>query len=573
MKSRFVPEIPASVDKNLFAAPVFEDVAKTRSARLANTILLLILVVLILVPAAAAFAIPAQLGEILVLAVPMAFIVLGSLWLLRRGLVRLVGFLLVGSFYLIITVSLVTYQGIRDLGSTGYFLIVAMAGLLLDARSALVTGVVCGLTALAVYLAEINGMIVVTLAPVVSFADFTALAVMLALVTLLLYSATRQGAESLEQATRSSVSLGQAYEEVAASRDALQARTEELQRHSAYLEGSAEVAQAASSMLEVDLLMERVVELIRQRFGLYYVGLFRLDENQQRATLRAGTGEEGRAMLARRHSIPVGEGMVGWCIAHHQARVAPQAALDVVRLATAELPESRAEAALPLRSRGQVVGALTVQHAQAGFFDADTVTVLQTMADQVGVALDNARLFAESQTALEAERRAYGEISRSAWVDLVRAQGELGYVSRPGEPVRPVSGGGRREAVDSAPAPAGAAGSSLVLPIRIRDHEIGTVTLRKRDGAGGWTAEETALMQSLAAQVETALDSARLYQDTQQRAFRDRLLAEVVGRVRESLEIETVLRTAAQEIRQALNLPEVVVRLWSQPEVSGGEGV
>jgi GAF domain-containing protein len=562
MTSRIVPF------KNLLAAPVFHDVAKTRAARLANTILYLILAILIVVPVVAALVIPAQLGEILAMALPMGLIVLGSLLLLRRGQVQLVGVLLVLAFYLIITLALVAYLGIRDLGSTGYFLVVALAGMLLGARWALVTGLACGVTAYAVYLAELGGLIVVTFEPVVPFSQLIALLVMLVLVTLLLHTAIRQGAESLDQATRSSVALGLAYEDVAASRDALQARTEDLQRHSAYLEASAEVAQSASSILDVDLLMERIVELIRERFGFYYVGLFLLDENKKRATLRAGTGEQGRAMLARRHSIPVGEGMVGWSIAQRQARVAPQAITDAVRLATAELPETRAEAALPLRSRGQVIGALTVQHVREDVFDADTVTVLQTMADQVGVALDNARLFAESQAALDAERRAYGEISREAWVDMVRGRGDMGYVARADQPVRPVAGDGRGGAV-----PPEAAGSTLVVPIRIRDHEIGTVLLRKREGGGAWTPEETALMQSLTAQLEVALDSARLYQDTQQRALRDRLIADVVGRIRESLEMETVLQTAAQEIRQALDLPEVVVRLGSQPELDGEEGI
>jgi GAF domain-containing protein len=561
MISRIVP-------KQLLAAPVFEDVAKSRAARLANTILYLILGILIVVPAVAAFVIPGQLGEILAMALPMAFLVLGSLWLLRRGQVQLVGVLLVLAFYVIITGSLVAYLGIRDLGSTGYFLVVALAGMLLGARWALVTGVACGLTAFAVYMAELEGLIVVTLEPVVPFSQLVGLLAMLILVTLLLHTAIRQGADSLEQATRSSAALALAYDEVAFSRDALQARSEELQRHSAYLEASAEVAKSASSILEVDLLMERVVERIRQSFGFYYVGLFLLDENKERATLRAGTGEQGRAMLARRHSIRVGEGMVGWSIAHRQARVAPQAVEDAVRLATAELPETRAEAALPLRSRGEIVGALTVQHVQEDVFDEDTLTVLQTMADQVGVALDNARLFAESQAALEAERRAYGEISREAWIDMVRGRGGLGYVSRPDQPVRPVSGDGQ----PGVP-PVEESGSALVVPIRIRGHEIGTVLLRKREGDGPWTAEETALMQSLTAQLEVALDSARLYQDTQQRAQRDRLMAEVVGRIRQSLEMETVLRTAAQEIRHALDLPEVVVRLGSQPAVQGQEGM
>ena len=116
--------------------------------------------------------------------------------------------------------------------------------------------------------------------------------------------------------------------------------------------------------------------MIRERFGLYYVGLFELDPGGEWAILRAGTGEAGSAMLARGHRIRVAEGMIGWSVEHGQSRVALAADEDAVRLATAELPETRSEAALPLRSRGRVRGALTVQHRQPGAFDPDTLAVL-----------------------------------------------------------------------------------------------------------------------------------------------------------------------------------------------------
>jgi HAMP domain-containing protein len=127
-------------------------------------------------------------------------------------------------------------------------------------------------------------------------------------------------------------------------------RTQELERRSSYLQASAVVSQAATSILETDELVRQVVELIQEQFGLYYVGLFLVDESSEWAVLRAGTGEAGRSMLARGHRIKVGEGMVGWSVVHAEPRVALEAEEDVVRLATAELPDTRSEATLPLRS-------------------------------------------------------------------------------------------------------------------------------------------------------------------------------------------------------------------------------
>ncbi|NIV38247.1 MAG: GAF domain-containing protein, partial [Anaerolineae bacterium] len=292
-------------------------------------------------------------------------------------------------------------------------------------------------------------------------------------------------------------------------------RTRDLARRSAYLEATADVGRAASSILETGQLTEQVVELIRERFDLYYVGLFEIDPAREWAVLRAGTGTAGSAMLARGHRIRVGEGMIGWSVEHGQSRVALVAEEDAVRLATAELPETRSEAALPLRSRGVVVGALTVQHTQPGAFDPDTLAVLQTMADQVAVALDNARLYTESQEALEATRRAFGQMSREAWRQLLRPRQEWGY-RYAHRTVSPVEGERspamlRAERAEQTVQWEGQPGMSLAIPLRLRDQIVGVLGFRKGEGER-WSDEETDLLEAFAARLETALEGARLYQ-------------------------------------------------------------
>ncbi|MBN1660441.1 MAG: GAF domain-containing protein [Anaerolineae bacterium] len=379
-------------------------------------------------------------------------------------------------------------------------------------------------------------------------------------------------------------------------------RTADLERRSVYLQASAEVGQVASSILDVDALATQVVELIRERFGLYYVGLFLTDPAGEWAVLRAGTGKAGQAMLARGHRVEVGQGVVGWSIAHAQMRVALQAEADDpgsswgVRVATPELPETRSEAALPLRSRGEVLGALTVQSAEAEAFDATALAALQTMADQVAVTLDNARLFAESQQALESARRAYGESSSHAWGALIRSRSERGYRYTRGRVV-PIEA--PPVGVGFTPAPLGPLrppsdeglgedGGRLDIPLQVRDQVIGGLVFRKpapkddrgeavppRPGSsdpGGatWTREEIALLENLAHRLADALESARLYQATQRRAAQERLVGEVTARMRETLDLDTVLQTAVQEMRQALGYAEVEVLL--DPDMGSAPG-
>jgi GAF domain-containing protein/HAMP domain-containing protein len=369
---------------------------------------------------------------------------------------------------------------------------------------------------------------------------------------------------------------GQLREFIGSLEQRVAERTLALEHQSIYLQASAEVGRAAASILEADRLIAQVVELIRERFDLYYVGLFLLDEAGEWAVLRAGTGEAGRAMLNRGHRLQTGGGsMIGWSVANAQARVALEAGADAVRLATAELPDTRSEAALPLRSRGRVLGALTVQSTQPGAFDQDAVAALQLMADQVAVALDNARLFAQSQAALEAVNRASAQLSREAWANLLKTRGDTGYrstkygVTDAGDIWRPEMEQAVKETrTVQANGSAGGPILPLAVPIKVRGQTIGVVDTHKSSEAGDWTPEEVALLESLAEQLGVALEGARLYQDTQQRATRERMIGEIASRMRESLDMETVLRTTADEIYQALRLEEVTIRLVSDDNPS-----
>jgi GAF domain-containing protein len=346
------------------------------------------------------------------------------------------------------------------------------------------------------------------------------------------------------------------------------ARTRELEQRTTYLEASAEVARAASSILDVDRLVQQVVELIHQRFGLYYVGLFMVDEVGEWAVLRAGTGEAGQAMLARSHRIKIGEGMVGWCVANGEARIALDVGEDAVRLATADLPDTRSEAALPLRARGHVVGALTVQSDRPAAFDQEIITVFQSMADQVAVALENARLFAESQAALEAAGRAYGELSREAWINLLQTRPDMGYRSAErgvitvDESWRPemLQALQEKKIVRGDGADEGAK-VPLAVPIKVRGEVIGVLDTYKPAAEGGWTDEEVALLEMLTDQLGEALEGARLYHDTQRRAAREQLIGYIVNRMRSAVDMDALMQTTIREVATALGATSAFVQL------------
>ena len=363
-------------------------------------------------------------------------------------------------------------------------------------------------------------------------------------------------------------------------------RTRELARRSAHLEAAAEVSHAVTSILDPDEFTRQVVDLIRERFDLYYVGLFLVDAAGEWAELQAGTGDAGRIMLGRRHRIQVGSGMIGWSVAHGEARIALHALDDSMRLVTGELPLTRSEAAIPLRSRGQVIGALSIQDSRANAFDQASVAVFQTMADQIAVALDNARLFEAREEALRAERRAHGELTREAWGQLLQERKGMGFRSdsRGISPAHHIWLPEMRKVVltgDTVRAqPAEMvddpvrARETLAVPIKIRDRVVAVLETHKPAAAGEWTTDEITLLENIAEQLSVALENARLYESTQLRAERERIVSDITAQVRAAGDVDGILRTAVGEIRRALGATHGYIRLGTethlQPPVETG---
>jgi GAF domain-containing protein len=209
---------------------------------------------------------------------------------------------------------------------------------------------------------------------------------------------------------------------------------DETRYRTSLLQAAAKVSGAASSILDETELINASVNLIRDQFDFYYVGLFLTDPAQEWAVLRAGTGEAGRQQIEAGHRLKIGgEGMIGWATANRQARIALDVGEEPVHFQNPYLPNTHSELALPLISRGQVIGALTIQSVERGAFSQDDITVLQTMADQLANAIANARLYENTQRSARREaiiREISGKIRNSVSVDdiMKTTVSELGKV-------------------------------------------------------------------------------------------------------------------------------------------------
>jgi GAF domain-containing protein/HAMP domain-containing protein len=346
----------------------------------------------------------------------------------------------------------------------------------------------------------------------------------------------------------------------------LTVRNRELGRRARYLEATNAIARDTVSELDLQELLSRVVILISQQFGFYHAGLFLTDPANEWAVLQAASSQGGQRMLARGHRLKLGIGIVGYVVQRGEPRVALDVGQDAVFFDNPDLPETRSEMALPLRARGEIIGALDVQSTEPGAFSQEDVAVLQTLADQVALAISNARLFQEAQHSLEAERRAYGQLSREAWQELLRLRSDLATL-RDGDGLRLISEpdldreDGRHPFQDLSGPTVRSSDGSCTVPIQVHGSVIGVIEAHRPAHAPGWTSEQVSLLETLSEQVGMALESARTYQEAQRRAAEDRLLGEITAHMRETLDIDTVLRTAVREIGTAMGIPRIEVRL------------
>jgi GAF domain-containing protein/HAMP domain-containing protein len=347
--------------------------------------------------------------------------------------------------------------------------------------------------------------------------------------------------------------------------DRVQARTQEVEQRAAQIAAAAEVGNSITTIHNLDQLLTQVTYLISEKFNFYHAGIFLLDEKGEYAVLRAANSEGGKRMLARNHRLPVGQtGIVGYVTARREPRIALDVGLDAVFFNNPDLPDTRSEMALPLIARGELLGALDVQSQKAGAFTQDDVIVLQLLADQVAVAIQNAHLFTQSQQALEAARTAYGQLSQRAWLELLQSRSDMGYQSV--QQTLKVAGGDLRpetfEAIQTGNLVQGNGnGYSLAIPIKIRDTVIGVIDTYKPLESGGWTEEELGAIKNITNQLGVTLESARLYEESQLQAETERLLSEISTHIRETLDVESVIQTASRDILKALGLAEVEIRL------------
>jgi GAF domain-containing protein len=348
--------------------------------------------------------------------------------------------------------------------------------------------------------------------------------------------------------------------------NSIQERTELLQRHTNLMEAASQVAHKISQESNRDVLFRTTIELILERFGFYYAAIFLMDENDEYAVLVSANGEAGQKMIELGHKLKKGEeGIVGNVVYHGRARIAHDVGLDAVHFKNPHLPFTRSEMALPLRSGNKILGALDVQSTDPEAYTEIDIKVLQTIADQLAVALDKVNLLEKLHQSIEDLEASVHTNTKNAWNTHLRSsRSPRGYsynlrkkTLTTYSPSTPHPGLSNRSPQTD---------KTLHIPITVRDQTIGVIDLHF-DGQQipGHTVN---LVKETANRMGLALETARLLDELRLHAEQEQMVSQLSSQVRSSSDVDQILRTTVMELQKNLNLREVVVQLCPSTEES-----
>ena len=348
--------------------------------------------------------------------------------------------------------------------------------------------------------------------------------------------------------------IGTLEERVAARTTELQVANEVNVRRAKQFESVALIARTISATQTLSELLPQITTTISEEFGFYHVGIFLVDARKEYAILAAANSEGGKKMLNRNHRLLVGgAGIVGFVTNTGQPRVSLDVGQDAAFFTNSDLPETHSEMALPLRLGSEVIGALDVQSTESDAFSPEDIDILSIMAGQVSIAIQNARSYQQSNEALAQAEAATTQLSGQQWKQYFKSQSSEGYI---------FDGINTKALVETDKQRA----HSLAIPLMLRGTRIGTLKLSASDAAHTWTEDEIAMARAAAERTSVAVESARLLEEAQKRASKERAIGGIAAKISSLVNIENILQTAIQELGNTIPNTDIAIQFKKDQE-------
>jgi len=299
-----------------------------------------------------------------------------------------------------------------------------------------------------------------------------------------------------------------------------------------------EISRAISAILEPEELLARAVQLIGAEFDCYFTAIYLLDPSRQWAELKEATGDAGKVLRENKYRLDAnGKNMVGTAIRTRQPRIALDKGDDPVQFDNPLLRYTRSQITIPLIVGDRVLGALDLQSTREAAFNVEDIDTYQNMANQVAISLENARLFNEAQRTLAEMQATQRQYLHGAWNSLATEQ-NLEY------------GLGDEDPTERA--------AEIEVPLALRDQIIGQISMSGKDE---WTPDQRSMIETIATQAALALENARLVEESQTAATRERLVNEITAKIWSSPTIDGILQTAVKELGRAMDASEVNIEI------------
>jgi GAF domain-containing protein/HAMP domain-containing protein len=337
-------------------------------------------------------------------------------------------------------------------------------------------------------------------------------------------------------------------------------RTQELGEVNAFVSKKADqlktvasVARTISDVKSLQILLPQVAEEVSKSFGYYHTGIFLIDPSGQFAVLQATNSEGGKKMLARGFRQRVGQvGIIGYVTAVGRARIALDVGEDATFFNYADLPTTRSEIALPLKSGSTILGVLNLQSEEPAAFSQNDIETLSLLADQISILIQNARLHDETQLALSEAQSIFSKTVQSSWNEIIEGEkGMFQFVN------------GQIKEVSHLPEDGQDAEGALEMPILIRGERLGKLNI-KTSVQREWTEQEMRIFQSIVDRVGFALENARLFRDAQRLVSKERVIGEISDKISRSVDLDNILQTAVEELGQVISDSEVTIQFGEQ---------
>jgi len=317
---------------------------------------------------------------------------------------------------------------------------------------------------------------------------------------------------------------------------------------------SIQVGQRASAIRDLDELLPIITNFIREQFNLYYTHVYFVDDIGQSLVIKAGTGDVGKQLLARRHSLPIGVGsIVGAVALTGQPIIVADTEKSDIHRPNPLLPQTRSELAVPLSVEGRVIGVLDMQASRVNTFTENNLPVFEAMATQLSTAIDSAQQWARAQETQRKLEEALKQLTHESWNDTLASQKkELAFTYDLSGITSLESKGLRTSNVQ--------ANGGVIVPLVVQNESIGQLAVETPPDKP-WSDGDQAFLEAVVQQLAQKAEALRLFEDTRQRATREQVARRIIDKIRASRDIKTALNIAAEELTVALGTARAVIDL------------